>query len=123
MHVVYSRDFLGALQGAQTLCVCTCEVMAIVVPTVPTIQMKQALYGHPDAGTFWEWHCDSKLRKKGFTRIETWDSTYFCKELVSLLFVYVAHMVISGPTGNHEEGWQRMKDSGLMMEDATDPGL
>ena len=30
----------------------------------PVIQLLRALYGHPDAGTFWEQHCDEVLVKK-----------------------------------------------------------
>ena len=49
--------------------------------------------------------------------------TDFCMELDLLVTVRVDDLVISGPTSNPAEGWQRIKDSGLIMEDATDPGL
>ena len=32
-------------------------------------------------------------------------------------------MVLSGPTINHNEGWRRIKESGLIMDDQTEPGL
>ena len=60
----------------------------------PVIRMKKALYGHPDAGTFWEWHCDSKLRKVGFRKVDCWDSTYWNEELDLLITVYVDDMVL-----------------------------
>eukprot|EP00972_Heterocapsa_arctica_P091382 13483478-Heterocapsa_arctica.AAC.1 len=27
----------------------------------PVVQLKKALYGHPDSGTFWEKHCDKHV--------------------------------------------------------------
>ena len=29
----------------------------------PVVRLRKALYGHPDAGTFWERHCDVRLQK------------------------------------------------------------
>ena len=28
----------------------------------PVVPLRKALYGHPDAGTFWEQHCDESVR-------------------------------------------------------------
>lgn len=41
----------------------------------PVIQLLCALYGRPDAGTFWEQHCDDVIVKgTGFEPVETWPS-------------------------------------------------
>ena len=32
----------------------------------PCYRFEQALYGHPDSGTFWEKHADQKLKELGF---------------------------------------------------------
>ena len=47
------------------------------------------LYGHPDAGTYWQDHCDTHLRAQNFEPVDEWPSCYFHKELKCLLIVYV----------------------------------
>ena len=36
----------------------------------PVCRLHKALYGHPDAGGFWERHCDQQLKECGFEIIE-----------------------------------------------------
>ena len=36
----------------------------------PCVCLDYALYGHPDAGSCWERHCDRKLVEKGFEPVE-----------------------------------------------------
>ena len=39
----------------------------------PVVPVRKALYGHPDAGTFWEQHCDKSVHAAGFEPIgEEW---------------------------------------------------
>ena len=40
----------------------------------PVVQLLRALYGHPDAGTFWERHCNSHCMSVGFVPIPDWPS-------------------------------------------------
>ena len=40
----------------------------------PVVKLLRALYGHPDAGTFWEEHVDRKLMTAGCKPIESWSS-------------------------------------------------
>ena len=40
----------------------------------PAVKLRKALYGHPDAGTCWERHCDRCLRSQGFEPIADWPS-------------------------------------------------
>ena len=35
----------------------------------PVFRLKRALYGHPDAGTYWEDHCDKHVKAVGFSQI------------------------------------------------------
>ena len=42
----------------------------------PVCPLVLALYGHPDAGTCWEKHCDAKLREAGFLPIVNWAGCY-----------------------------------------------
>ena len=45
------------------------------------VLLNKALYGHPDAGTFWEQHCDKAVAKAGFEAINTWPSCFFNRAL------------------------------------------
>ena len=49
-----------------------------------------SLYGHPDAGGYWEKHCETHLGKVGFTPIPEWRSCFWHDELNLMLTVYVA---------------------------------
>ena len=64
-----------------------------------------ALYGHPDAGGFWEQHCEAHVLSKGFTPIPSWRSCYFHRELKLFLIVYVDDFKMSGPEENLKKGW------------------
>ena len=35
----------------------------------PVVPMQKAVYGHPDAGGYWEKHCEAHLRKCGFVLV------------------------------------------------------
>ena len=41
----------------------------------PVCPLRLALYGHPDAGGYWEKHCDSALQSLGFKPIDEWKSS------------------------------------------------
>ena len=46
----------------------------------PVVEMRQALYGHPDAGGYWERHCERGVLKAGFKPMgdcAEWRSCYF----------------------------------------------
>jgi len=70
----------------------------------PVVRLLRALYGHPDAGAFWEEHCDTAVRGVGFDPIPNWPSCYFNKTLKLFLVVYVDDFKMSGPRKKHEEG-------------------
>ena len=40
----------------------------------PVCRLTRALYGHPDAGGYWERRCDRILRSKGWGQIADWRS-------------------------------------------------
>ena len=66
----------------------------------PVVKMLRALYGHPDAGTFWEEHCDGAVKSIGFDAIPNWPSCYFHKTLRLFLVVYVDDFKMAGPASN-----------------------
>ena len=89
----------------------------------PVVQLKKALYGHPDSGTFWENHCDTHVRKVGFRPVsEEWPSCYFHDQLKLYLVIYVDDFKISGPTCNLKKGWSLLME-GLTIETPTPVGV
>ncbi len=85
----------------------------------PVVILEKALYGHPDAGTLWEKHCDQRLRQCGFKPIESWPSCYYHARLDLTLSVYVDDFKLAGPAGNLSEGWDLIRKH-IHMEDPTD---
>ncbi len=72
----------------------------------PCCRLIQALYGHPDSGTFWEKHADKALKKVGFKPIaESWSSCYFNDSNGMYLVLYVDDFLMSGPEENMEKAW------------------
>ena len=73
----------------------------------PVVVLKKALYGHPDAGTYWEMHLNARLRKVGFVPIPSWPSCFWHKKLRLYLSVYVDDFKLAGPSLKAvEEGWE-----------------
>ena len=71
----------------------------------PVCPLILALYGHPDSGTFWERHCDEKLKEEGFIPIDEWFSCYWHPRLKVLLTVYVDDFKTAGPEVSLQEAW------------------
>ena len=93
----------------------------------PVCPLILALYGHPDAGGYWERHCEEHLFRVGFKGASTWRSTFWHKELRLLLTVYVDDFKMSGPAGNLAKGWELIRQpyaglKGIKMDDPTPGG-
>ena len=74
------------------------------------MRLVKALYGHPDAGTMWEQHCDKHVREVGFMPVgDEWPSMYFEKELKLLLVIYVDDLKLAGPAQNLTKGWEMLR--------------
>ena len=43
----------------------------------PICPLRLALYGHPDAGGYWEKQCGAHMKKIGFEHVTDWRS-FFC---------------------------------------------
>ena len=74
----------------------------------PVCILKLALYGHPDAGGYWERHCEEHLTSIGFVPVPDWRSTYWHPEL-GLLLVYVDDFKMAGPSANFAKGWSLIR--------------
>ena len=84
----------------------------------PVVQLKKALYGHPDSGTYWEQHCDAHTKKVGFQPIgPEWPSCYWHPRLKLFLVIYVDDFKLSGPKENLAKGWGLLKQ-GLQLENS-----
>ena len=89
----------------------------------PVVRLIKALYGHPDAGTMWEKHCDQAVKRLGFVPIgPNWPSMYYYSKLNLLLVVYVDDLKLAGPEANLAKGWAMLR-SLLNIELETDLGM
>jgi hypothetical protein len=99
----------------------------------PVCPLERALYGHPDAGGYWEQHCDTNLRDVGFGPISkedrAWRSCYFSSSLNCYLIVYVDDFKLAGPPEGVKEGWRLIRGDnpktqarGLILDDPTPAG-
>ena len=62
----------------------------------PVYPLRLALYGHPDAGGYWERHCNRAAQECGFEAVEGLPSTFFQPKHRTLLMVYVDDFKMSG---------------------------
>jgi hypothetical protein len=94
------------------------EWEGIVDPVCPLVL---ALYGHPDAGGYWEKHCEQHLVSVGFNPIPTWKSCCFHADLNLFLIVYVDDFKMAGPKDNLAKGWDLIR-RGIKMDDPAPMG-
>ena len=89
----------------------------------PVVRLDKALYGHPDSGTMWEQHCDTKVRELDFIPVgEEWPSMYYHPKLQLMLVIYVDDLKLAGPKENLAKGWEMLRTK-LRIEPETDLGL
>ena len=65
--------------------------------TDPVCLLKRALYGHPDAGTYWEQQSEKHFSSVGFIPIPDWKSCFRHPRLDLMLIVYVDDFRLAGP--------------------------
>ena len=88
----------------------------------PVVQLRKALYGHPDSGTYWEVHCNAALKRAGFIAVRNWSSCFMHKGLGLMLTVYVDDFKMSGPEKNLQKGWALFRQE-LNLEDPAPANL
>ena len=74
----------------------------------PVCPLVLSLYGHPDAGGYWERHCDKTLQSKGWNPIPGWRSCYWHEECQTYLIVYVDDFKMAGPAEHKARLWSEI---------------
>jgi len=87
----------------------------------PVCPLIRALYGHPDAGGYWEKHCEAHLLKCGFEPVKEWRSCFWHERLQLFLVVYVDDFKLAGPKTSFEEAWKLIR-AGVKMGDPEEVG-
>lgn len=75
----------------------------------PVVPLILALYGHPDAGGYWEARCENIVLDCGFTKVEGWDSVYWNEQKQSLLIVYVDDFKLASLKKYTKEIWKELR--------------
>jgi hypothetical protein len=74
------------------------------------VPLSTALYGHTDAGGFWEEHCETQVLSIGYKRIsEEWPGVYWHAEAKALLIVYVDDFKLAAKAGDHDRLWATIR--------------
>ena len=76
----------------------------------PVVLLKKALYGHPNAGAYWENECSDRVRGLGYESIPNWPSVFWHPIKRLLLVIYVDDFKLSGPADQHESAWREIND-------------
>ena len=71
----------------------------------PVCPLVLSLYGHPDAGGYWERHCDRILQSQGWRLIGDWRSWYWHEACQAFLIVYVDDFEMAGPAKHLDKLW------------------
>ncbi len=80
------------------------------VYTCPMVPLVMSLYGHPDAGGYWEQHCEERVLSLGFERVHVnWPSTFWHPKKRALLIVYVDDFKLAARDKDHDAIWTDLK--------------
>ena len=78
----------------------------------PVVLLTLPLYGHPDAGGYWEFRCKEKLIARGSPRFMIRTACIGTVRILRLLLmVCVDDFKMSGPMENMSEGWKLIRTS------------
>ena len=111
-------------QDAETTYVCFSEELWLPswkgVYRRPTVPMRKALYGNPQAAAFWDMHLKQVLLGDlGLQAVDSRPSVYLCPQTKLLVVVYVDDVLISGPRIHQQKFWDSLKKK-LELEDVEE---
>ena len=75
----------------------------------PVVPMVLALYGHVDAGGYWEAHCEEHISSLGWEKQECWDSVFWHPQYRALLVVYVDDFKLACPKTLTDKIWKQLR--------------
>ena len=85
----------------------------------PVVLLILALYGHPDAGAFWERKCEGALLSCGWTKT-CWQGLFMHKKTNSLLIVYVDDFRMAAKAEYTPRLWDEIRVK-LVVDDPSAP--
>ena len=72
----------------------------------PVVVLLKALYGHPNAGAYWENECSERVQALGYKPIPEWPSVFWHPVRRLMLIVYVDDFKLAGPAEEHDGAWR-----------------
>jgi hypothetical protein len=89
--------------------------------TNPIVPLILSLYGHPDAGGYWEKHCEKQIAVLGFQKVgEEWNSVYWHPSKKAMLIVYVDDFKLAARKEDHDGLWKNLRKFIDMDAEAID---
>ena len=86
----------------------------------PVVLLILALYGHPDAGAYWEQRCESVMASKGWSKT-CWKSMFWHKATMSLMIIYVDDFRMVATPKHTPRLWGELRQV-LLLDDPEPPG-
>jgi hypothetical protein len=86
----------------------------------PMVLLVLALYGHPDAGGYWEEHCEKAVLECGWVKIEGWQSVFWHEKCSALLVIYVDDFKMASKVGDTVELWAALQKR-IRLDPPSDP--
>ena len=77
--------------------------------TNPVVRVILNLYGHPQAGFFWEKHCFKAIKDCGFEEVRGWECLFVHREKKLFLSVYVDDFKMAGCKANLGKMWDQLR--------------
>ena len=75
----------------------------------PVVPLILNLYGHADAGGYWEQDCEERVPKCGFVKTEGWRSTFWHPIHKALLVIYVDDFKMAPSKHLLPEVWSELR--------------
>lgn len=88
----------------------------------PVVRLLRPLSGHPDAGTYWERHCDKAVKSIGCEPVAYWPYCDAHKEWKLLLSACVDDFKMSSPEKSMATAWSKLREQ-IEMGDPVPAGL
>jgi len=86
----------------------------------PVVLLVLSLYGHPDAGGYWEAHCEKAVFECGWEKVQGWQSVYWHPECRALLVIYVDDFKMASKVADTAKLWAELQKR-IKLDPPTDP--